>query len=1423
MSRNAIVPVNVTALRVSINDQSNLVSKFKGRTAAFQKMPHTSGSKVASTGQQVVVPLESLQSSSDSLFAGIHLHWELPDVYRRGTQPAEGGDVVFPHAPNRWLVIRYLSSFDTESKEYGQVKSKMWIVESDYVSLQQQVDADNVVRPTVPVPLPVRPSPGTQPYMYMGRVVEYEKWNPNEPAENYLPHFNGLDDKPLYLTSIGFVGPSFSSYYQECCSVFGFWDRFNDNQTVYDAIQQGGKIKFRTTYQIFGWNHDPSDDPLVGIEATVTSRYADYVQQCQNENVAVKTTPADEFAYVAENQLKWAFHEQDIEFTLISDTDKALRSITTPQRTLCAGVIQEVVWDLDQPGTMFLNNPPGGTQGNPLWTDSVELAVGNTTVEGLSALIKHDIAESTNDPNLLTNYEYLLDALQLGMLHNLEQNGNSLITLEEACHTRAFSQTNGGYLWVVEGKQTGTDVAVDAGQQITLPLTIAEYLHVLNQAQKNYDQGRAALDAMRKQLFMDWFQWVNAHISGDAIPNVDTQTLGNFVYNPNDDQCELQYVVDYGNKVGIIYYEQDPVTSQITGVQKPADLGSLAGIVWIQLQTVVNALADHPEWEIRAAPAAPFFSPTDPVVVMEGDRLEPVRRNGTGPNTPVRLSTELLSSLSIAYNGSSFTIAADRIQGQPTITNSIPLQQDVTTLVGESQLLTPMLAAGVAAALKAQGGTGTDNPAVASEVKFIASLNAAQGGLSPLESGYPSQGLFAFVHDIGVKPTSNPTVNVDSPQKIGVTFTNTGSRGWAPDAIAWSAQAALPAFGKNRVDPFLPVFLIWTVRFDPLKRNAAPDYDAGNLTGLFELNPGTPIDYDYFLDDDNQAKFTTGNAVEYTRSVVLSRKPTSSLTAQIDMYEKHYPADDQADPSLTRARDEYSKRKIMSQALSGFNIEQTLRTYIARVAVEDLVQGNRDPITKTVNDKATANKLDDWYDFAFNSQIPIPFGLPAQLNFGPLRSGFLEIKDLEIVDVFGQRMRLDAGNRPDGSLEAVPSFSLQPVRGDTSNAGKIYLPPRMLAPTRMWFNWLSATHDSNVGGISGDFVEMNSHPSTSPVCGWIVPNHLDDSLFFYDADGKAIGSFGVEHGQLKYRTRAGNIDNQHDQLEDDIGPFQDGPPLVNLHVFNFMWYIQKMNDPKFLKDLMTTIENSDKFINPANFAQDVSLAVLIGRPLALTRAVIGMETLGNVLPINQANVNGNEAFPNDVNKGLYKYADRQAASSSALGDVRFPVQLGDLADIDDGLVGYLIEAGGQDPYSAFYSPAAPAGGKNRVVQPTADTIELTLNAQAIPVTMLIDPRAAVHATTGVLPVANVRIPSDQYSQAMNSLAVTFFTHPILKAANGFVVPLPQESGYNWSWVSPGNPDRQALKANAANEFAKYGYSPQTALEGWLRLSAEIKE
>ena len=81
-----------------------------------------------------------------------------------------------------------------------------------------------------------------------------------------------------------------------------------------------------------------------------------------------------------------------------------------------------------------------------------------------------------------------------------------------------------------------------------------------------------------------------------------------------------------------------------------------------------------------------------------------------------------------------------------------------------------------------------------------------------------------------------------------------------------------------------------------------------------------------------------------------------------------------------------------------------------------------------------------------------------------------------------------------------PVIAQSLVNKNTSNTSNIYLAPRITQPSRLLFRWLSASNDE---------VEMNAHPATSPICGWVIFNNLERGLAFYNSQGVALGSLIV--------------------------------------------------------------------------------------------------------------------------------------------------------------------------------------------------------------------------------------------------------------------------------------------------------------------------
>lgn len=1329
-----IIPINITALRVSSTDATNIVTGFKGRMAAFDRLPFQKNTKKASTGDAILQPLESNDSAQSTLREGIHLHWELPDRFKKGTQSSEDGKITFPQVPNRWLVTRYLRKYDTKNNQWLPPIPHSWIVESDFISESQQKEKDGFIRASVPVPLPVNITSGEQPYRYMGRVVDSAEWGKTQPEDKYLKDFTDADGHPYYLHAIGFLGPAFSSYYPDCCSVFGFHDRFTDDTEIYNALRLAYPILFKASYHIIGWieGASPYDDPEIS------------------------------------------------------------------GKVICNGIIQEIVWDmLSHPGARnFLGNPSGNISPS-IWEDNnVRLSIGNTSSEALAALLSTDISARQEDNVLENNYEYLLNMLQSGRIEEIDKGSNLLSKLEKGLHSDGFASEQGGLKWVIQKKEQSGNIQ-DPTKESHLPLSLYRKLKSLNEAQKEYDTLRGNLEAERKQFFMDWYRYIKMYVEGGKNYHFTLSDLSDFV------ECSFDYITVRGENIGILHYTGNEDNGIINGVQSPeGSTSSKARFVWMLFQECCKEIATHPEWELMAVPADIHHLPTDPVAAIEMDSLHCKMRNGDMDYLPVRTATDVLDRLIFTCKSFTGVIEGKEFPILPIIKTIFPDDPDMWKLVTEPRLILPSFASEIASILKNKYKGVADNPATENEELFITDLTTLLGGGSSVDAPTCNSGLFNAIREKDYQPVPNQSRQSPTSPQLTVTFTNTENRGWLMHPLGWNTQEHLADLNEKRHDPFLPLSIIWEAKLEPIKRDREKqNYGKENLTRYFSFN-AEATDYTY----STSMPFVDGKSIKYTGSSILMKKAIKSLTNQMEKYAGT--SDSNSNEEIESTIKGLKERKIISQTLSGFNSKNLLRNPIPPMPLVNLTKTMDFLTNRTIRKGLTTaeEQGDSWYAGNFHYDAPISVGPYAQTGFCPLRSGFLSIESLEIVDVFGQRMRLYTPQKnADNSLQLQPSVFLSPIPDDKEHRGKAYLPPRLLTPSRLHFKWLDADADL-----------------TTPACGWILPNHLDHSLFFYNHDGKAVGSFGIEHHALIYRTRAGNRENPSDYLETDIGSPE--APKVNPWLGHFMRYINSQNAvaEQFFAELMQVILDSENFINPETNTGDGSLAVLIGRPLAITRIALEMETYGASLPLCQSAMSVIAPFTEDVNKGRFSYNERMPYGDAGLSHVQIPVKLGNPYNINDGLIGYIRETGGRNtPYETekFYAPSADSG-QSLIVPPSDTHLLLNLNAGMQTLTLLIDPRASVHASTGLLPVKALEFPPDDFAEAADKLQMTFFTHPLLQQKLQFTVLLPEQKEYTWAWVTQHQDKEIPLPPPYSQQDISWGYSPQRIEEGWLKLSKE---
>ena len=105
-------------------------------------------------------------------------------------------------------------------------------------------------------------------------------------------------------------------------------------------------------------------------------------------------------------------------------------------------------------------------------------------------------------------------------------------------------------------------------------------------------------------------------------------------------------------------------------------------------------------------------------------------------------------------------------------------------------------------------------------------------------------------------------------------------------------------------------------------------------------------------------------------------------------------------------------------------------------------------------------------------------------------------------------------------------------------------------------------------------------------------------------------------------------------------------------------------------------------------------------------------------------------------------------------------------------------------------------------------------------TLIIDPRGGVHATSGILPRKKIELLREHVATALENMSVTFRVGPILSNPETIRMPLPSEIQGNWTWVRKTGLtvwDESAV-VDAVPE-PKLSHTPSQIQEGWLKLAS----
>ncbi|SFF06191.1 hypothetical protein SAMN05518672_11520 [Chitinophaga sp. CF118] len=398
-------------------------------------------------------------------------------------------------------------------------------------------------------------------------------------------------------------------------------------------------------------------------------------------------------------------------------------------------------------------------------------------------------------------------------------------------------------------------------------------------------------------------------------------------------------------------------------------------------------------------------------------------------------------------------------------------------------------------------------------------------------------------------------------------------------------------------------------------------------------------------------------------------------------------------------------------------------------------------------------------------------------KFFPLRAGQMEMINLSIIDAFGQVKKVLISGDPKNPVAAT-SGQLSPVPGIKLLQNRVSLAPRIVQPSRIVFNWLDD---------KDEIIYPGSHGNINPVFGWVVPNLFDKSLMVYDEDG-------VEVLILQLITDPKNKGGIG--LTKKPFPGYDAIPALgnNKHLSAFIDSVSTATAVAGLIDLAIKVNLN---VSGSAALQNNNSSLIAGQPLALARAGVGVESMG---------------FPfNDQGWGKEHTGD-----SGDITSVTFPLYMGDFNRDKDGLVGYLLE-GDTKPYFRtcinapdFINNTDPYYKKNAAVG-------VSLNQPAKTMTLLLDPSAGIHISSGILPTQYRELHPYKMGEILSRLNTSFMTAPFLAEKVSPGIPVPSAIGANWKWVhkttvSTWEPESiiQAKK-DQPDRFA-----PIQAYEGWLK-------
>ena len=524
--------------------------------------------------------------------------------------------------------------------------------------------------------------------------------------------------------------------------------------------------------------------------------------------------------------------------------------------------------------------------------------------------------------------------------------------------------------------------------------------------------------------------------------------------------------------------------------------------------------------------------------------------------------------------------------------------------------------------------------------------------------------------------------------------------------------------------PWTPLYLEWAVNWQKLQGagDALSGWKFGDEKNRIDFKYGASLK-NYKGDEDTTAYYGRTLLSSQFAEKVKGLNKTIEKLFKTDMFNEFMP---------------------MAQSLGGFSTQLIQRYHGVQLPIVDA-----DDETLIVDsDYSLMGNQNSWRPMIVNRP------------FTPIRGGLLRVTMLRVIDSFGQALNVLPLDKMPGAKRRIFKSSAGLRTGGDIN--KFELEPRIIQPSRLRFDWVSAKDATRV---------TDSDPATSPVCGWLLYNALDNNIAVYEASGIEIGYFvkSSVDSQVKLVVPMGS-----NRL-----PTSSNPALKS--VMDFI----RLN-PNNFDGICRQIDAVTKKIQAKYSRQQLTMALPTGFPMAVVSAQFLIE------------LKGLAARDQSWKSGL---------SSQKFDPVKYAVTIGNAANKTDGLVGYFLN----DNYSRFMVSAGEKNVPLKFKSAPADKFPI---GEMQKITLLMDPRTMITITSGLVPMANYELPQHAISKVLKKINIRILAAPILTPVGKVKMPLLKSNDVNWNFVSPLYSDEPLIAEEATSPLT---YEDIQATEGWLTI------